>query len=122
MAGHGRDELLALALAEGQSHAQAALTSGLSVRSIHRRLRSRKFRRRVSDLRGQMVSRAVGKMAESMVLGADTVKDLLKAKSETVRLGAARILLEVGSKLHSDADFEERMRRMEEDLDRLKRE
>ena len=46
------------------------------------------FRRRVAELRADMVSRATGKMGDGMAEAADVLRALLKAESESVRLGA----------------------------------
>ena len=45
-----------------------------------------------------------------------TLRKLLDARSETVRLGAARAILELGGKLREQEDITERVRALEERL------
>jgi hypothetical protein len=54
-----------------------------------------------------------------MTAAAATLRKLLKAEAETVRLGAARALLELGTKLRESAELEERLRALEEKAARV---
>jgi hypothetical protein len=63
-----------------------------------------------------MVQRSLGRMADGMSEAADVLRQLLAARSETVRLGAARSLLELGVKLRESVELEQRMRDLEEHL------
>jgi hypothetical protein len=61
-----------------------------------------------------MTSRALGRLVDSMTSAADTLGFLCrKGKSEQVRLGAARALLELGVKLRETVEFEERIAALE---------
>jgi hypothetical protein len=71
------------------------------------------FRRRVAELRADMVQRSLGRMADGMSDAADKLRDLLAAESESVRLGAARALLELGVKLRESVELEERLANLE---------
>ena len=116
MAGSGRrnaDEALALALAGGQTLRAAAEAAKIAERTATRRMADPAFRRRVTELRGDMVQRSLGRMAEGMSEAADVLRQLLAAKSESVRLGAARSLLELGVKLRESVELEERLRALE---------
>jgi hypothetical protein len=116
MAGRGRrnaDEALALALAGGQTLRDAAAAVGIAERTAHRRWADADFRRRVTELRGDMVSRSLGKMADGMTEAAGVLRQLLAAQSESVRLGAARSLLELGVKLRESVELEERLAALE---------
>jgi HEAT repeat protein len=53
-------------------------------------------------------------MADGMAEAADVLRQLLAARSESVRLGAARALLELGVKLREGVELEERLRALEE--------
>ncbi len=122
MAGSGRknaDDALLAALAGGATVQQAAGQAAVSERTAHRRLADPAFRRRVADLRGEMVTRAVGKMADGMSDAAAKLRELLTAESESVRLGAARSLLELGVKMRESAELEQRLADLER---RIKRE
>jgi hypothetical protein len=117
MAAGGRknaDDAVALALASGLTVEAAAGAAGVGERTVYRRLANPAFRVRVSELRTAMVERALGKMADGMGEAADTLRQLLAAKSESVRLGAARALFELSVKLRESVELEERLRALEE--------
>lgn len=119
MAHRGRqnaDEALAAALATGQTLRAAAVTAGIAERTAARRWADPAFRRRVSDLRGQLVNAAVGRLADGMGDAADVLRKLLAADSENVRLGAARSLIELGVKLRESVELEERIADIENRL------
>lgn len=117
MAGHsGRasaDETLATALAAGRTVKAAAELAGVSERTATRRTGDPAFRRRVSRIRGDMLSQAVGRVVDGMSEAADVLRALLKADSEYVRLAAASRLLELGPKGREASDVEERLRALE---------
>jgi HEAT repeat protein len=116
MAGNGRKnaDTLALALAAGDTAVEAATKVGMSERTVYRRLADPAFRRNVQALRGEMLGRALGRMANGMSEAADVLRSLLAAKSETVRLGAARSLMEIGAKLRESVELEARLQALEE--------
>jgi HEAT repeat protein len=107
------DEGLLLALASGQTVRDAAQAVGIGERTATRRLADPEFRQRLAQLRAAMVSRAVGKLADGMVEAADVLRQLLQAESESVRLSAARTLLDVGNRLRESMELEERIRALE---------
>ena len=116
MAHRGRrnaDEALALAVAAGQTLRNAAVAVGVSERTAARRWADPAFRRRVSQLRGEVVQRALARLADGMTEAADVLRQLLAAESEAVRLGAARSLLELGVKLREPVELEERLAALE---------
>jgi hypothetical protein len=121
MAASGRknaDAALLASLAGGATVRKAAARAGVSERTAYRRLREEAFRRRVAQARGDMVSRAVGKLADASARAVDTLRGLLSASSETARLGAARSILELGARLREAGELEERLRHLEERLER----
>jgi hypothetical protein len=107
------DEALALAVATGQTLRDAAGATGVSARTAARRWADAAFRRRVAELRADMVQRSLGRMADGMSDAADTLRELLGAESGSVRLGAARALLELGVKLRESVELEERLQALE---------
>jgi hypothetical protein len=109
------DEALALALATGQTLRDAAAAVGIGERTATRRWADAAFRRHVAELRGEMVARALGKMADGMSDAAGKLRELLAADSESVRLGAARALLELGAKLRETVELGSKV----EELERL---
>src|SRR5262245_4753816 len=121
MAGSGRrnaDDAFLLALASGKTIKDAAQECGISERTAFRRVAEPNFRRRLNQLRADMVARAVGRLADSMTEAADKLRGLLGARSETVQLGAARSLLELGVRLKESVELEERLAAVEEQLER----
>ena len=107
-------EALALALAAGQTLRDAAAAAGVTEMTAYRRWREPAFRQRVSELRAEMIGRAVGKLADNMSESADVLRQLLAEDVKaTVRLGAARANLELGVKLHEATELEERLAALE---------
>jgi hypothetical protein len=106
--------VLALALAAGQTVRLAAEAAGVSERTATRRSADPAFRRRVGELRADMVARSVGRMAEGMSDAADVLRALLAPGTPpAVRLGAARSLLELGVRLRDSVEIEERLAALE---------
>jgi hypothetical protein len=108
-----RDDALAVALAAGQTLRDAAAAAGIGERTATRRWADPDFRRRVAELRADMVSRATGRMGDGMAEAADVLRALLKADSQSVRLGACRAMLELGVKLRDSVELEQRIAALE---------
>ena len=113
----GADDKLILALAAGQTVAEAARTAGVSERTAYRRQEDSDFRARVEAARSDMVERASGALAFGGRTAAATVLKLItSAQSETVKLGAARTMLEFmyrSRELRALSDALERLDRLE---------
>jgi transposase-like protein len=108
------DEALALALASGQTVRDAAAAVGIAERTATRRWADAAFRRHVAELRGEMATRALGRLADGMGEAASTLRELLADSTPpAVRLGAARCLLELGVKLREAIDLEQRLTAVE---------
>jgi hypothetical protein len=108
------DEALALALATGQTLRAAAGAVGVAERTATRRWADPAFRRRVVELRGELVGLALGRLADGMADAAAKLRQLLDAQSEAVRLGACRAMLELGVKLRESVELEARLQALEE--------
>lgn len=110
-----KQEAAALALAAGRTVMEAAKAAGAGERTVKTWLHDLPaFARRVAELRAEMTSRAVGRLADGMADAADTLGFLCrKARSETVRLGAARALLELGVRVREAVELEERVAALE---------
>ena len=108
MTGHGSkscaDDTIAVVLAAGCPVAIAARAAGVSESTVHRRLRSRKFRRRVQVLRSRAVEMAVGRVADGMTDAANELRQLLRNDDPKIRLAAARSLLGIGADLWKAVD------------------
>jgi hypothetical protein len=108
-----RDDALAVALAAGQTLRDAAAASGIGERTATRRWADSNFRRRVAELRAEMTGRALGKLADGMAEAGDVLRALLKAESDSVKLGACRAMLEIGVKLRESVELETRLAALE---------
>ncbi len=115
------DAALLLALAAGQTVRDAARSAGIGERTATRRVADPDFRRRVTELRADMVGRALGRMADGMTDAADTLRALLNAEGESVRLGAARSMLELSVKLRESVELEERLSALEQGMTEKRR-
>lgn len=106
-----KQEAAALALAAGRTQDEAADESGAGTRTIKTWIATQPaFVRRITDLRGDMTARALGRLVDNMTSAADTLGFLCrKGKSETVRLGAARAILELGTKLRETIELSDRI-------------
>jgi len=105
-----------MALAAGGTVEAAAKAADVSETTAYRRQREPAFRQRVAEVRDEMVSRAVARLSATSTLAADCLRELLKAQSETVRLGAARAILELGSRLREQEDLGARIAALEREL------
>jgi hypothetical protein len=114
------DDGLVLALACGASPEGAAQKSGLSLRTVYRRLAEPAFRQQVNQVRAEMVRRAAGLFTAAGMAAIKTFTTLQEsATSEAVRLGAARAIIELGCKLRETVEMTERMAALEARLEAL---
>jgi hypothetical protein len=108
------DERLLLALACGATVEAAARSLDISEATIYRRLRAPAFRRRLQDLRADMVQRTAGTLTAA---AGEAVKTLLALQKEAippaVRLGAARAIIELGLKVRAATEIEQRLAALE---------
>ena len=117
MAGGDRknaDVALVAALAGGATVQEAARSARVSESTVYRRLNDAVFHQRVAQARSEMLTRAVGTLARVAAAAATTLALLLKADSESVRLGAARTVLELATKLRESEELERRIALLEE--------
>ena len=110
------DDRLVLALASGSSIREAARRCRVSQATVHRRLSESDFVQRLREVRSEMMSRAVGKLASALAAAATTLRRLLRAQSETVRLGAARACLEMHARCTETVALAERVAELERRL------
>jgi hypothetical protein len=105
---HKKSDLpLLLALACGASVESAAQKCELSERTVYKRLADPSFKSQVLAVRGDMVSRAAGALTGSALESIQTLRELQRpAHPPAVRLGAARAVLEMGTRLREVSDLE----------------
>lgn len=99
------DDILAGALATGVTCVEAAKLVGIHERTVRRKLKEPAFRARVDELRGEIVSGAVGMLAHRMAAATRKLCRLLKSKDERVQLAAAKEIIGFALKGRADVDI-----------------
>ncbi|CAA9293305.1 MAG: hypothetical protein AVDCRST_MAG77-4946 [uncultured Chloroflexi bacterium] len=105
-----------MALAAGATYTDAGQRAGVSERTVARRMEDTAFRAEVADCRRLMVERAIGQLADASTAAVATLRALLDAESDTARLGAARSILELGTKLRESVEMEARLIELEQQI------
>src|SRR5262245_2540293 len=117
MAGNGntKRERLALLVAGGMSVRQAAAKAGVGLRTAHRwSAEDADFQRRVAELRGTRVRRAVGRISAPRDRAVGRVREVVASADERVALGACRAVLELRTRLHEAEELDRQLRALEE--------
>lgn len=109
----GKVEMLAIAVAVGQSVRAWAEANDVPVRTAYRWCNTPEFKARVRTLRDELVNRTLGVMTEASVKAARVMESLLDSPVERVRLNAARDLLSIFLTVRSDVDLAERVAALE---------
>ena len=91
-------EPIAVLVAGGSSIKAASETAGCSLQTAYNLSATSEFRQRVSEIRTQMTTEAVGKLTSAATQSVDTLMELLTAEHEAnIRLNASKaILLHLG--------------------------
>ncbi len=108
----GEDSLLA-ALAAGSTVEDAAKAAGLSSRTAYRRLADPGFARRLAQTRDELISNALGELVDCASEAVATLRALLSASDERVRLGAAKSTLEQLLRLRETLTLSQRLAALE---------
>ncbi len=88
------ESLLIAALARGCSQSEAARAAGISDRTVRRRLQDKAFRGKVREARREMLMTTVGALSDAGSAAVRALRQLLTAESDSVRLGAAKAILD----------------------------
>jgi hypothetical protein len=107
------DELLLGTLAAGSSVEQAAKAAGVSVRTAYRRLADPIFARRLAQARDELISNALGELVDCASQAVATLRTLLDASDERVRLSAAKATLEQLLRLRETLTLSQRLATLE---------
>ncbi len=111
------DPKLLLALACGATAEGAARQAGVSESTVRRRLKDPDFVRKLNKLRAEMHLRVADQLTAASTEGVRTMVQLMKeTNSGTVRLGAARSVVELSTKVRETADLALRLAELEERL------
>ena len=120
MAGSGRfraDESLIAGLAAGAPIKEAAAKAGVCERTAFRRLSDPSFRQRLAETKGRMLEMVSARLTNSATAACDELERLLqKAESESVRLGAARTILEQVLRLRELVEIDQRLLAIEQSV------
>ena len=120
MAHRGRknaEEALLNALACGATVDVAADKAAISRRTAYRWLQEPVFKRRLTDLKADTVRRAADMLTAANLEAVKTLLDLLKPTAPYyARLGAARSIIELGTRLRENNDFAQRLAALENQL------
>ena len=107
------DDRLIATLASGTTVEAAAQLREVSERTIYCRLKDPDFQHRLQQARADLVARALGHLSAGSAEAAVTLRNLLQAEDNCVKLGAARAILELGTRLRESVEFEERLSALE---------
>jgi len=112
----GQQTKLVESLARGASTTSAAKLCGISRRTVCRRLKDPEFCALVTRARQRLTDAALGKLSGTLRNAAGTLRALLKSDSDSVKLAAARSVLEFAQKLAEHVEFEQRLSKLEKTL------
>jgi hypothetical protein len=115
------DELLLGALAAGSSVEDAARTADVSTRTAYRRLADPTFAGRLAQARDELISAALGELVECASEAVATLRALLSASDERVRLGAAKSTLEQLLRLRETLTLSQRLAALERTMQQRQR-
>lgn len=111
------DEAFLTALACGATTEAAARSAGISIATAYRRLKDPAFRQRLHQIRADIVQRTAGALTAASTEAVKTLLELQKPTTPpTVRLGAARAIIEMSCKLREITELNERMQAIEEQV------
>ena len=104
----------ALALAAGQSNADAAKAAGVTTRTVSRwRADQVAFADRIEDLRAEMLTEAAGLLAHATTAAAGRLAEIIEVGEERHALTASRIVLDMASRYRIDQALELRINALE---------
>ncbi len=112
----GQKTKLVEVIARGATATQAAKLCGISRRTVCRRLKDAEFCAEVTQARQRLVDAALGKLSGTLRDAAATFRALLNSESDSVKLAAARSVLEFAQKMKEHCEFEKRLLTLEEIL------
>jgi DNA-binding MurR/RpiR family transcriptional regulator len=115
---HGRrkaDKVLLAALGCGATIEVAAHKAGVSVATVYRRLQDSEFKKGLQKFQSDMVQRSASTLTAATTEAIKTLLSLQQTSNPpAVRLGSARSIIELGTKLRETADLEQRIAALEQ--------
>jgi HEAT repeat protein len=119
MAGQKRQDSRLLAielLAKGASHGEAARGAGVDKRTIQRWLKEPEFRDDIETFRAGMLSSSAGQLCQASNDAVQTLQKLLKDESASIKLGAARAILDSVIRIRELCVIEGRLTELESEM------
>jgi hypothetical protein len=111
------DEAFLGAMACGATVENAATKAGISKSKAFRRLKDTAFQQRLADLKREILKRATAMLTASNLEAVKTLVELLNPSIPPAgRLGAAKAILFLATRLRESSDFEERLAALEKIL------
>jgi hypothetical protein len=111
------DHSLVLALACGATIESAAHQAGVGIRTVCRRLKEPEFQAKLQSAKQEMISRTANMLTAASM---ESVKTLLRLQGEgvphAVQLGAAKAVVELGTKMRENAELFARVAALEQQL------
>jgi hypothetical protein len=116
---HHLDSKLLTVLACGATVENAARQCGISESTIRRRLKEPAFAHKLNRMRADMHLRVADQLTAASTEGVRTLVQLMKeTNSGSVRLGAARSVVELSAKVRETADLAIRLAELEQRLEK----
>ena len=106
-------ELLAVAVASGQAIKDAAEACGFSVSRAYHVSASDDFRRRVAEIRQQVLDGAVGRLNKAAVRAVDALVAVLESGEDKDRITAAKTVLSLLGPISELGELRARLDRLE---------
>jgi HEAT repeat protein len=107
-----------MALACGATTEGAAQKADIGVATVYRRLKDPDFKDRLQKIRADIVQRTTGSATAAGIEAIKTLVALMRDSNPgSVRLGAARAVLELGTKLRESVELEQRIAVLEQRTD-----
>ncbi len=108
-------------LAAGLTVPEVAAQCGVAECTIRRWIRQPAFKTKLEAARAELVSLTVGKLANTATTAAATLRELLSPSNPpSVRLGAARAVLELGAKWRETEELARRIEVLEAQISNWK--
>jgi AcrR family transcriptional regulator len=107
---------LLLALACGASNEAAARQANVSTQTVWRRLQEKDFQARLKEMRSEMVTRTSSMLTAASLDSVKTLLELQKSGPPTVKLGAARAVIELACKLREIVDLQGQIADLEAEI------
>jgi hypothetical protein len=119
--GQKNEPLFLLLLARGHSIRSAARRANIPEKTAQRKARRPEFHKQVDAVREELIRCALGQLVASQRRAEQTLRELLGATSEPIRLGAAKAVLDSTMKLREQVVLAEQLAETDRKIEELVR-